>query len=199
MNLLLPNRTFTIRTSGLKYAYIHHAPSQLHKPTLLFIHGFPATSHEWHHQIRHFLASGYGILAPDCLGYGGTAKPTTIEPYVGKNMASDIISILDHESIRTVIGIAHDWGTYLLSQLAIWYPERLEKTVFMSVPFSPPGRELEVKKINESTKRKFGYEQYGYQVFLASEGAGRTIGDHVCLLPFHFFFHFIFEGGDGAC
>lgn len=176
---LLPNRTYTIPSSGLKYAYIHHSPTQPSKPTLLFIHGFPATSHDWQHQIRHFVASGYGIIAPDCLGYGQTSKPDTVESYIGHNMAADMIAILDHEKVRKVVGISHDWGTYLLSQIASWFPERLEKAVFFSVPFTPPGRGLDVRRINETTRRKKGFEQYGYQIFLASEGAGKIIGDHV--------------------
>jgi len=93
-------------------------------------------------------------------------------------MAQDIVSILDHENLKTVIGVSHDWGTYLLSQLAIWFPERFEKLVFFSVPFSPPGRGLDVRKINEVTRKKKGFEQYGYQIFLASEGAGKIIGKH---------------------
>jgi len=95
-----------------------------------------------------------------------------------------MISILDALSLRTVIGISHDWGTYLLSQLAVWHPHRFSKLVFMSVPFSPPGRELDVRKINEATKRKYGYEQYGYQIFLASGEAGKIIGEHVRLVYF---------------
>lgn len=94
-------------------------------------------------------------------------------------MASDLISILDHEGIRQVVGVAHDWGTYLLSALVTWFPERVGKAVFFSVPFTPPGRGLDVHRINERTKRERGFEQYGYQVFLASEGAGRIIGEHV--------------------
>lgn len=63
---------------------------------------------------------------------------------MGKSMASDIVGILDREGLHgkergKVIGIAHDWGTYLLSQLAVWYEDRFEKLVFFSVPFSPPG------------------------------------------------------------
>jgi soluble epoxide hydrolase/lipid-phosphate phosphatase len=97
-------------------------------------------------------------------------------------MAADIVSILDNECLTKVIGISHDWGTYLLSQLATWHEERFVKVVFMSVPFSPPGRKLDVRRINEATKRKYGYEQFGYQVFLASERAGKIIGDHVSTL-----------------
>jgi len=94
-------------------------------------------------------------------------------------MASDLVSILDHEKIATVIGIAHDWGTYLLSSLVTWHESRVEKLVFMSVPYSPPGRKLDVYAINRSTKAKMGYELLGYQVFLASDGAGKIVGDHV--------------------
>ena len=39
-----------------------------------------------------------------------------VTEYVGTVMAKDIIEIMDHEAIiGEVVGIAHDWGTYLLS------------------------------------------------------------------------------------
>ncbi|KAH8602386.1 Alpha/Beta hydrolase protein [Bisporella sp. PMI_857] len=175
----------------MTYAYIHlPAPLQSGKPTLLFIHGFPATSHEWQPQIEFFSNQGYGILAPDCLGYGGTSRPLDVTLYVGKSMAEDIVAILKHENLKSVIGIAHDWGTYLLSNLVTWYEDRIEKLVFMSVGFSPPGRKLDVHGINRATKKKLGYELFGYQVFLASEGAGKIIGDHASSLLS--FFHLIF-------
>ena len=94
-------------------------------------------------------------------------------------MSADIISILDHEGISgKVIGIAHDWGTYLLSQLAFRYPSRFEKFVFLSVPYSPPGRAMDVADVNKATKKRFGYEQFGYWLFLTEDGAGKVIGEN---------------------
>lgn len=94
-------------------------------------------------------------------------------------MSADIIAILDHEKIAgRVIAIGHDWGTYLLSQLASRYPERFEKFVFISVPYSPPGRVMDVEMINKMTKGSMGFEQFGYWLFLTSDGAGKTISDH---------------------
>lgn len=94
-------------------------------------------------------------------------------------MSADIIAILDHEKITgRVIAIGHDWGTYLLSQLAFRYPERFEKFVFISVPYSTPGRAMDMEKINKATKRSMGFEQLGYWLFLTSDGAGKTISDH---------------------
>jgi soluble epoxide hydrolase/lipid-phosphate phosphatase len=181
-----PNKQLTL-PSGTRYAYIHCPPSGPHKPTLLFLHGFPSTSHDWRHQITHFSSRGYGVLAPDLLGYGGSSKPLDPEAYLGSIMSADIIAILDHENIGKgngdgdgkVIAIGHDWGTYLLSQLAFRYPERFEKFVFLSVPYSPPGRAMDVEVINRATRRSMGFEQFGYWMFLTEDGAGRVIGENV--------------------
>ncbi len=68
-------------------------------------------------------------------------------------MSADIISIMDHENITgKVIGISHDWGTYLMSQLVIYYPYRFEKYVFISAPHSPPGRAMDIHALNKVTK-----------------------------------------------
>ena len=179
MPIPIPNKILTL-SSGLKYAYIYHPPAFENKATLLFLHGFPSTSADWRHQISYFYSQGYGILVPDLLGYGGSSKPLSVVPYIGSSMSADMISILDHEKIDgRLIGIAHDWGTYLLSQLAARYQNRFEKFVFISVPFTPPGRHMDVQQINRTTKRQRGYEQFGYWLFFTQNGAGRVIGNHV--------------------
>jgi soluble epoxide hydrolase/lipid-phosphate phosphatase len=97
----------------LTYGYIHIPPSQPQKQYLLFLHGFPSGSHDWRYQIAYFFAKGYGIIAPDCLGYGQSAKPLNTALYNGKGMAADIHDILKHEGIESVIGVAHDWYAFL--------------------------------------------------------------------------------------
>ncbi|TVY14163.1 Bifunctional epoxide hydrolase 2 [Lachnellula arida] len=172
-----PNKTLTL-PSGTTYAYHFHPPSD-GKPTLLFLHGFPSTSHEWRHQITHFSSQGYGILAPDLLGYGLSSKPLEVEKYLGSAMSANIIAILTHEGLTSgnVVGIAHDWGTSLLSQLAFRYPSYFSKFVFISVPYQPPGRGMDVSSVNAATKEANGYEQFGYWLFFTSPEAGKRIGE----------------------
>ena len=43
------------------------------------------------------------------LGYGGTDKPETAESYRMGLMAQDIIDVLDHENLKNLIAVAHDW------------------------------------------------------------------------------------------
>jgi soluble epoxide hydrolase/lipid-phosphate phosphatase len=99
----------------LTYSYIHILPQTSSsnagpkKGYILFLHGFPSSSYDWHHQIAHFSANGYGLIVPDLLGYGESDKPREGSFYTGKGMASDIAEILEHESIREVVGVGHDW------------------------------------------------------------------------------------------
>jgi soluble epoxide hydrolase/lipid-phosphate phosphatase len=93
---------------GLTYSY-YFSPPLTGKPVLFFSHGFPSNSLVWQAQVAIFSPQGYGILAPDLLGYGGTDKPTDPKLYIGSGLAQDVVDIFDAEEIERVIAIGHDW------------------------------------------------------------------------------------------
>ncbi|EKM56417.1 uncharacterized protein PHACADRAFT_207661 [Phanerochaete carnosa HHB-10118-sp] len=105
------------------------------KPTVLFCHGFPSTSHDWRHIVPRLKDKGYGVLVLDMLGYGGTDKPTDPAAYVPSLISKDIADILDAEKLEKVIAIGHDWGCKAISRLTNYYPERVLAYVFLG--FSP--------------------------------------------------------------
>lgn len=111
-----PHSTYTTERA-LTYSYIHIPPQLPNTQCILFLHGFPSTSHHWRHQISFFVAKGYGILAPDLLGFGESSKPSELEMYKGKDMARDIVEIMIFEGVGVVVGVAHDWYVlrYILS------------------------------------------------------------------------------------
>jgi pimeloyl-ACP methyl ester carboxylesterase len=84
---------------GLKYHYLNPADPSGLEPTLVFLHGFPPNLHGWRHRVRFFVERGYGVLAPDLLGYGGTDKPTDVLAYAKGLMSADIIAIIDKEGV----------------------------------------------------------------------------------------------------
>lgn len=103
--------TITKTTSlpqGRTYSYVYIKP-KIEKPWLLFLHGFPSSSFDWRYQIGFFSDLGYGVLAPDLLGYGGTDKPTEERAYTIEKMSQEIVAVLDAEKVSRVIGVAHDW------------------------------------------------------------------------------------------
>ncbi|KAE9367564.1 putative epoxide hydrolase [Stipitochalara longipes BDJ] len=164
--------------SGVTYSYIF-VPAKAQSPTVLFIHGFPSSSYDWRHQVTYFSSLGYGVLAPDLLGYGETDKPTSLSDYRGKKMAAEINELLEYVKLDTVHGVAHDWGSYLLSRLANYYPERLLSCSFLASPYSAPGQSMNIDAVNVITKQKLGYEMYGYRKFFEQEDAAQVVKDHI--------------------
>jgi soluble epoxide hydrolase/lipid-phosphate phosphatase len=164
--------------SGVTYSY-SHIPANGAKPTILFIHGFPSSSYDWRHQITHFSSLGYGVIAPDLLGYGETDKPTSISDYRGKKMAGEISELLEHTKVSKVHGVAHDWGSFLLSRVVTYFPERLLISSFLATAYRPPGQSMNVDALNAISKEKLGYESYGYWKLFEREDAGQIFKDHV--------------------
>ncbi|KAH8896332.1 alpha/beta-hydrolase [Thozetella sp. PMI_491] len=175
-----PYSTYTT-SRAVTYSYIHIPPQIPNTQYILFLHGFPSTSHDWRHQISFFVAKGYGILAPDLLGFGGTSKPTELEMYRGKAMASDIVEIMNFENIQVVVGVAHDWGSFLLARLANYHPERFSAYIFVDHGYSPPGRGLTapaIQHINSSVQAKLGFAIFGYFLFFDEEDAPKLLDEH---------------------
>ena len=94
--------------SGNTYRYVHHRAHDLQKPTVLFLHGFPSSSYDWRRQFGYFAERGYGVLAPDLLGYGGTDKPTDVDSYTLKNQADEVNELLDCVGVGDVVSVGHD-------------------------------------------------------------------------------------------
>jgi soluble epoxide hydrolase / lipid-phosphate phosphatase len=173
-------------SSGTTYSYVH-IPARPGLPTILFLHGFPSSCYDWRFQIAHFRARGYGVLAPDLLGYGETDRPSDAHAYRGKKMASEIVEILDHEGLEAVHGVAHDWGCFLLSRLAIYYPKRLKSASFLVVASKPLGEVIDLDKLNAMSKKAYGYEVLGYWRFFEREEAGEIVNKNVSLFVLSYF------------
>ncbi|WJG34555.1 uncharacterized protein FOBCDRAFT_124784 [Fusarium oxysporum Fo47] len=159
------HRKFTAH-SGNVYSCIFIPPTA-QSTTLLFLHGFPSTLTDWVHQIQHFSSEGYGVVALDLLGYGESSKPTDVNAHRLKPMSDEVIELLDHLDLKTVVGIGHDFGATLLSRMAAYHPSRWEALVFLAV--GPPrlGTPFDVDMINTMTKQFLGYEMLGYIPWLA--------------------------------
>ena len=89
-------RIIALSSSNHTYRYVHYMPRPWNeKPTILFLHGFPSSSFDWRMQFDYFHSRGYGIVAPDMLGYGGTDKPSNPEAYTLKRQAAEVVELLD--------------------------------------------------------------------------------------------------------
>ncbi|KAK7446719.1 hypothetical protein VKT23_014414 [Stygiomarasmius scandens] len=168
----------TIKNSrDFTYRY-HFSPSKDNRPVLVFIHGFPSTSYDWHYQVEFFKEKGYGLIVPDMLGYGGTSMPTDPAAYKHTLLAKDILDILDAEKVQQAIIIGHDWGSYLASRFVQLYSDRVIAVGFLTAGYAAPNPNLDYEQGLAFAKEKLGSELVGYWDFFAEEGADKIIEEH---------------------
>ncbi|PPQ80396.1 hypothetical protein CVT26_008301 [Gymnopilus dilepis] len=168
----------TVVRRGFLYSYLYKSPGH-NKPTILFVAGFPSTRHEWDSQVAYFSEKGYGIIAPDLLGYGGTSAPENVEDYKLLDMAEDVIDILDHAKVHKVIGVGHDWGSMLLSRLVNVHVDRFLAAAFLSVGYNTPRPNFNFDEYIKQLHQEVGYDVFGYMKFLAEDDAADLITKHL--------------------
>ncbi|KAL4073826.1 Alpha/Beta hydrolase protein [Scleroderma citrinum] len=165
-------------TRGYTYHYLSVKP-QADKPTLLFMHGFPDTSHGWNRQIDYFRSRGYGLIVPDMLGFGGTDKPTDPAAFLCTAVAQDMIDILDAEEVPKVYAVGHDWGSTISTILSIKHSDRFIGFAYITVPYSPPEKLPPLDEILRSQMDMFGHPIVGYWTFFTKEDAASKMEEHL--------------------
>lgn len=92
------------------------------KDTLLFIHGFPSASWDWHYQWHH-LAKDYRLISLDLLGYGLSDKPLN-HRYSLLEQADIIEALLAKQGVNEYHILAHDYGDSVAQELLSRQPEK---------------------------------------------------------------------------
>ncbi|KAI0478305.1 Alpha/Beta hydrolase protein [Xylaria cf. heliscus] len=157
-----------LTSDGYTYTYDYTEATNASRPTILLLHGYPASRQDWENTIPALTAEGYGVIAPDLLGFGDSSKPTELEAYKLKGIVGHLAELLDAEGLKDVVGVGHDVGANVLSRAAAWIPERFTKFVFVAVPYAPAGSFFDVDAVNALSLEKRGYAQFGYWYFFNS-------------------------------
>jgi pimeloyl-ACP methyl ester carboxylesterase len=165
-SIAFPDHSKSIDLSdGTHYGYVKVNP-QPGKPTLLLLHGYPSSSYGWHHQVHQSINAGYGVIAPDLLGYGDTSAPTDVAAYDHTKISKHIAEILDAEKIPTAIAIGHDWGASFLSIFARLYTKRISLLIFICVGYGTSQERLtDMNAVDEAMKQYVGRPLFGYWQF----------------------------------
>ena len=89
---------------------------------VVFCHGFPELWYSWRHQLRALADAGFRAIAPDQRGYGETDCPQPVEAYQVRELAKDIVGMLDALEIEKCVIVGHDWGGFVSWQSAMRAP-----------------------------------------------------------------------------
>jgi haloacetate dehalogenase len=102
---------------------------------LLLLHGNPQTHAMWH-AVAPALADRYSVVCPDLRGYGGSFKPeatATHAPYAKREMARDMLEVMESFGHRRFFLAGHDRGGRVSHRLALDFPDRVEKLAVLDI------------------------------------------------------------------
>ena len=109
-------------------------------PTVLLLHGQPTWSYLYRKMIPVFARAGYHVLAPDCVGFGRTDKPTERSDYTFARHVRWLSDWLLEKNLRDVNLFCQDWGGLLGLRLVARYPDLFDAVVAANT-FLPTGQQ----------------------------------------------------------
>ncbi len=85
------------------------------KPTLVLLHGYPTSSHDYHHVLPD-LAARYRVIVHDHLGFGLSDKPQDYS-YALHEQTDFALLLWQHLGVKSAHVVAHDYGTSVATEL----------------------------------------------------------------------------------
>lgn len=132
-------------------------------PLIVCVHGFPELWYSWRHQMTYFAARGFRVAALDVRGYGGSSKPKEIPAYTLRQLASDVVAVIDQLGDGPAILFGHDWGAPIVWHTALLHPDEISAVAGLSVPFRPRGPAPFIELVRPVYKGRFFYQIYFQQ------------------------------------
>ncbi|KAG6003667.1 hypothetical protein E4U21_001828 [Claviceps maximensis] len=146
-------REETAEIRGKRYTYLIGEPrNQPPTETVFLIHGFPDLAFGWRHQIPFLMSMGFRVVAPNMLGYAGTARPEDLKHWSMKSIADDVKALADHvmqgagaegaggavAGQHQIILGGHDWGGMVVWRVVLWHPGLVKAVFSVGTPFQAP-------------------------------------------------------------
>ena len=127
---------------------------------VLLCHGFPELWYSWRHQIPALAEAGFRVIAPDQRGYGGTDAPEAIDAYTIHHLVGDLTGLLDALEIDKAVIVGHDWGGFVVWQMALLAPHRVAGVVGVNTPFFPRSPVNPLDMMRAMSQGQFHYILY---------------------------------------
>jgi len=129
-------------------------------PLVILAHGWPESWYSWRHQITALADAGYRVVAPDMRGYGATDAPAAVEDYNIRELAADMVGIVDAYGEEQAIMVGHDWGSIVAWNSVLLHPERFSALIAMSVPYGGRGSQSPLAGWQNAYGENFYYILY---------------------------------------
>ena len=126
---------FEVSGASILARHSRQALGQPRKPALLLLHGFPQSHVMWQ-RVAHRLADRYSLVMPDLRGYGDSSKTPGLPDhsnYSKRNMAHDMVGVMDALGIAQFAVCGHDRGGRVAHRLAVDHPQRVSRLCVIDI------------------------------------------------------------------
>jgi pimeloyl-ACP methyl ester carboxylesterase len=98
-------------------------------PTIVLLHGFPSSSHQYREVLRE-LSDEFYLIAPDYPAFGNSEVPATGSfDFTFDNLANSVSVFLDQRGLKEYSVMIQDYGAPVGFRLALKHPERIKAIV----------------------------------------------------------------------
>ena len=129
------SRSFEVNGASINARFSTRTPGEVLRPALLLLHGFPQSHVMWH-RVARLLEKDYFLVMPDLRGYGDSSKTPGLPDhsnYSKRNMAHDMVAVLDALGIGNFYLCGHDRGARVAHRLALDYSTRVNKLCVIDI------------------------------------------------------------------
>ncbi|NXE57242.1 HYES hydrolase, partial [Casuarius casuarius] len=128
-----------------------------HGPVVCLCHGFPESWLSWRYQIPALADAGFRVIALEMKGYGdSTAPPGELGLLPRQAPAA---SLSPRQGIAQAVLIGHDWGGFVVWNMALFYPERVRAVASLNTPYRPADPDVDIVEKMRSIPT-FNYQFY---------------------------------------
>ena len=113
-------------TTGVELAYWEQGNE--HGDVVIFVPGYTDSHHSFDRILPRFPRT-YHVLALDMRGHGDSGKPACC--YTQPDFAADIAAFMDAKAIGHASFVGHSMGSFIVQQVALDYPKRVERIVLI--------------------------------------------------------------------
>lgn len=129
------SRSFEVNGACIEARFSRVTPGEVQRPALLLLHGFPQSHVMWH-RVAQRLAAHFFLVMPDLRGYGDSSKTAGLPDhsnYSKRNMAHDVVAVMDALGVGSFNLCGHDRGGRVAHRLALDYAPRVQKLCVIDI------------------------------------------------------------------
>lgn len=123
-----------VECEGAAVRYRAWGLDAVHRPSLMFMHGFRAHARWWDHIAPHF-TDRFRVVAQDFTGMGDSGRRTV---YSRRQFAREILAVAEHAGFERPVLVAHSFGGATAMLACRMAPTRVARVIVIDSNVFPP-------------------------------------------------------------